>query len=93
MFFIFDCNGEIVGNRKGYKTHKGAQTQCENKQSKISRLLWERFHTRAQTLQGKSLIYSIRWVDQPKSEAARVFDAAFNSPMEFMKKHFTIIHV
>lgn len=96
MFFIFDCNGDIVGNSKGYKTHRGAQAQCNldaSKPTKTMAILWERFHNRAQALQGKSRIYSIRWVDQPKSEAAQAFEAGFNNPVEFMRKHFTIIHV
>lgn len=96
MYFIFDCNGQIVGNPKGYKTHKGAQTQCNlkyDKQTKIMALLWDRFHAEANMGNKKTRIYSIRWVDQPKSEAAIAFDQAFNNPVEFMKKHFTIIHV
>jgi hypothetical protein len=96
MFFIFDCNGQIVGNTKGYKTHKGAQAQCnldKSKPTKVMALLWDRFHARAQIDATKTRIYSIRWVDQPKSEAAIAFDEAFNNPVEFMKKHFTIIHV
>jgi hypothetical protein len=83
MYFIFDCNGDIVGNPKGYKTHKGAQSQCKlNGQSKVMRLLWNRFFERAQIDSTKAPIYSIRWVDQPKSEAMRAFHAAFNNPMQ-----------
>jgi hypothetical protein len=96
MYFIFDCNGQIVGNPKGYKTHKGAQTQCnldKSKPTKVMALLWDRFHARAQIDATKTRIYSIRWVDQPKSEAAQIFDLAFNSPLEYMKNHFTIIHI
>jgi hypothetical protein len=69
MFFIFDCNDQIVGNPKGYKTHKGAQTQCnldKSKPTKTMALLWDRFHAKAQMTGIKSRIYSIRWVDQPK---------------------------
>jgi hypothetical protein len=69
MFFIFDCNNEIVGNPKGYKTHRGAQTQCnldKSKPTKIMALLWERFHAKAQITGIKTRIYSIRWIDQPK---------------------------
>lgn len=69
MFFIFDCNDQIVGNPKGYKTHKGAQTQCnldKSKPTKTMALLWDRFHAKAQIDGTKTRIYSIRWVDQPK---------------------------
>ena len=64
MFFIFDCNGAIVGNPKGYRTHKGAERQCKlNGNSKVMQTLWNRFFERAQSGNGtKSLIYSIRWV-------------------------------
>jgi hypothetical protein len=70
-FFIFDCNGEIVGNQKGYKTHKGAQTQCNlnlSKPTKIMSLLWDRFHAQAQLDNRKSRIYAIRWVNTSKGE-------------------------
>ena len=85
MFFIFDCNGEIVGNFKGYKTHKGAQGQCNldnSKPTKIMALLWDRFHAQAQLDNRKSRIYAIRWVDQPKSEAAQAFNSMFSNPMQ-----------
>lgn len=83
MFFIFDCNNEIVGNPKGYKTHRGAQTQCnldKSKPTKTMALLWDRFHAKAQLGQKSSRIYSIRWVDQ-------------QSPADFLKSHFQIIHI
>ena len=96
MFFIFDCNGDIVGNSKGYKTHKGAQRQCnldKSKPTKVMALLWDRFHAQAQLDNRKTRIYAIRWVDQPKSEAAQIFDNAFGNPVEFLKKHFTVINI
>lgn len=83
MFFIFDCNNDIVGNPKGYKTHRGAQTQCnldKSKPTKTMSLLWDRFHARAQMTGEKSRIYSIRWVDQ-------------QTPSEFLKNHFQIINI
>jgi hypothetical protein len=83
MFFIFDCNGVIVGNPKGYKTHKGAQNQCKlNGQSKVMQVLWNRFFERSQIDATKTLIYSIRWVDQPKSEAKQAFDSMFSNSMQ-----------
>lgn len=30
-YFIYDALGRKQGNPKGYKTHKGAQTQVDNK--------------------------------------------------------------
>lgn len=83
MFFIFDCNNDIVGNPKGYKTHRGAQTQCnldKSKPTKTMSLLWDRFYARAQMTGEKSRIYSIRWVDQ-------------QTPAEFLKSHFQVINI
>lgn len=80
MYFIFDCNGHIVGNPKGYKTHTGAQRQCNLEgatPSKTMAVLWQRFHEMAQIDSTKTRIYSIRWVAQPKSEARKAFDNIF----------------
>ena len=80
MYFIYDCNGQIVGNPKGYKTHTGAQRQCNLdavKPTKTMAVLWKRFHDKAQIDSTKTRIYSIRWVDQPKSEAKKAFNNIF----------------
>jgi hypothetical protein len=45
-YYLRDCNGEIVGNKNGYKTFKGANTQVNNPKMKINRILWERFDNR-----------------------------------------------
>jgi len=93
MFFIRNCNGQIVGNPKGYKTHKGAQAQCE-KQGKIRSAIYTAYATAPKNDNAQTqLVYSIKWQDMPKSEAAQVFEAAFNNPVDFLKKHFTIIKI
>jgi hypothetical protein len=81
MFFIYDCNGSIVGNFKGYKTHKGAQAQCE-KQGKIRTAIFTAHHLKEWPVNGIKHLYSIRWVNQPKSEAWQAFNKAFNNPMQ-----------
>jgi hypothetical protein len=43
MYFIRDCNGQIVGNAKGYRTFRGANAQVNNRGSKIKNLLWARY--------------------------------------------------
>jgi hypothetical protein len=94
MFFIFDCNDNIVGNSKGYKTHKGAQTQCNldaSKPTKIMALLWDRFHEKAQMTGIKTRIYSIRWIEQQKPKS--LLDTMFNSPNEFLRNHLQVIHI
>ena len=40
MFFIFDCNDQIVGNPEGYNTMRGAQTQCDNHRAPAYRAIW-----------------------------------------------------
>jgi hypothetical protein len=44
MFFIFDCNGSIVGNPKGYATHKGAQQQANCEKTKTWGQLWNSYN-------------------------------------------------
>jgi hypothetical protein len=39
-FFIFDCNGDIVGNPKGYRTIRGAIQQQSQKGSPAWRAIW-----------------------------------------------------
>lgn len=83
MFFIFDCNNNIVGNPKGYRTHKGASRQCnidKRKHTKIMCILWNRFAEAKEINPEIKRIFSIRWVDQ-------------QSPADFLKTHFQIIHI
>ena len=94
MFFIFDCNGDIVGNPKGYKTHKGAATQCnidKRCHTKIMCILMNRFYEQNQVDQSKTRIYSIRWVDQPKPKS--LLDTMFNNPTEYLRNHLQVIHI
>lgn len=46
-FFIRDCNGQIVGNPKGYETHRGAQAQTANWRSPAARAIATAFQARA----------------------------------------------
>lgn len=59
MFYIFDCEHKIIGNPKGYKTHKGAERQCENSGSKIKAQIWNKFYTPKNVGTGKTRVYSI----------------------------------
>lgn len=43
MYFILDCNDQIVGNVKGYRTIRGANAQVNNRNSKIKKLVWTRY--------------------------------------------------
>jgi hypothetical protein len=93
MFFIFDCNNDIVGNPKGYKTHKGAQAQCNldrSKPTKIMSLLWDRFHAKAQMTGDKTRIYSIRWIDK---NPECLLHLIVNNPHPFTKSHIQFINI
>lgn len=65
-YFIRDCLNQIVGNPKGYLTHKGAERQCNMTSSKVFGQIWNTFNTESdkQDAQGVPasgrLIYSIK---------------------------------
>jgi hypothetical protein len=40
MFYIRDCNDQIVGNPNGYATMRGAEAQYANHRSKVYRAIW-----------------------------------------------------
>ena len=46
-FYIRDCNGQIVGNPKGYETHRGAQAQTANWRSPAAQAIAQAFQARA----------------------------------------------
>jgi hypothetical protein len=90
MFFIFDCNKSIVGNPKGYKTHRGAQTQCE-KPGKIRTAIFTAHHLKEWPKNGIKHLYSINWVEAEKSKS--LLDTIFQNPTEFLKNHMQVIHI
>lgn len=65
MFYIRNCNGQIIGNPKGYPTHKGAQHQAESKTSAVHARIWADFyaHEEGNKAKGNNLIYSIKSAD------------------------------
>ena len=58
-FFIFDCNGRIVGNPKGYRTIKGAIQQQDRKGSPAWRAIWKAFEEKKIQDPAHTLISSI----------------------------------
>lgn len=44
MYFIYDCNNQIVGNPKGYSTFKGAEQQQNSTYGKAYREIWEAYY-------------------------------------------------
>lgn len=65
-YFIRDCNGNIVGNPEGYRTHRGASQQAESKHSRTHRQIWGEFHKAQENLDAQGhpkqdrLVYSIK---------------------------------
>ena len=47
MFFIYDCNNNVVGNPKGYRTHKGAATQTTGIRYPACKAIWAAYEARA----------------------------------------------
>ena len=45
-FFIFDCNGDIVGNPNGYKTMSAALSQQNRPGSAAYKAIWAAFDAR-----------------------------------------------
>ena len=46
MYFIRDCNDQIVGNPKGYRTFRGANQQAHSTRSKVNAEIWARFYAK-----------------------------------------------
>jgi hypothetical protein len=47
--FIYDCNGNIVGNPKGYRTFKAAWVQQEKRTSPAHKAIWAAYEERKKT--------------------------------------------
>lgn len=59
MFYIFDANGHIVGNPKGYATHKGASRQANSTKTKAGRALWAAYHAKDYAPGERRLMWAI----------------------------------
>jgi hypothetical protein len=46
MFYIFDCNGRIVGNPRGYRDIRQATKQQNLKGSPAYRAIWQAYDAR-----------------------------------------------
>jgi hypothetical protein len=65
-FFIFDCRGRIVGNAKGYATHKGAHRQANSTRTPAGRALWEAHNAAGRELGG--LLWAISTIEAAKAK-------------------------
>lgn len=43
MYFIYDCNGKVVGNPKGYRTFVGAERQQNYAYSPARSAIWKAY--------------------------------------------------
>jgi len=57
-FYVYDCNGNIVGNPAGYRTMRGAVQQQDRRGSPTYNAIWEAYANREDT--NKNLICSIK---------------------------------
>lgn len=47
MYFIYDCNGQVCGNSKGYATYKGAEAQANSTRRPAGRHIWQAFNLKS----------------------------------------------
>lgn len=58
-FYIRDCNGDIVGNPKGYRTMRGAMREHDRKGSPAHRAIWAAYWARKEKDPSFTLISSV----------------------------------
>jgi len=59
-FYILDCCGNVCGNKKGYRTMRGAIIQADSRKSKTHRELWDRFQMWQDRNPSEYLVYKIQ---------------------------------
>lgn len=59
-FYIFDCNGNVCGNKAGYHTCKGANRCLNNPRHKAYRQVWDAFDANQKDKREHKLICSVR---------------------------------
>lgn len=60
MFFIYDCNDNVIGNPKGYRTMRGAKQQVYSSRTKIHRQIWDAYYAKKATGSDDRGVSSIR---------------------------------
>lgn len=66
MYYIYDCNGEVIGNPKGYRTFRGANQQANSRWSKVYPKLWATYEKRKAQEPAFNLIMSIEFEELRK---------------------------
>jgi hypothetical protein len=59
-YYIFDCNGKMIGNPFGYKTHSLAQAQVNRKGYTVYSQIWHAFSDAKQKNPQHTLIHAIK---------------------------------
>lgn len=67
MFYIFDANGQIVGNPKGYATHKAAHKQANSTKTKAGRALWAAYYAKDYAPGARRLMWAISTMETAKA--------------------------
>lgn len=78
MYFITDCNGQIVGNRKGYPTLTGAHRQAHSSRSKVHAEIWYRFNNKREAFPDWTLVCKVQEADELKQKSG------FETELEFI---------
>lgn len=69
MYYIYDCNNKIVGNPKGYKTMKAAQSALHNRKNKVYWDVESAYQSMPKPPNRVSYVYSrIEWGDDNESK-------------------------
>jgi hypothetical protein len=59
-YYIFDCNGKMIGNPFGYKTHSTAEAQTERKGYTVHQAIWRAFSQARANNPNHTLVHSIK---------------------------------
>ena len=59
-YYIFDCNGKMIGNKSGYKTHSLAKAQTNRKGASVYIQIWRAFSQARAINPDHKLIHSIK---------------------------------
>jgi len=59
-YYIFDCNGQMLGNPSGYKTHSAASAQTNRKDTTVYIRIWRAFRTAKALNPNFNLVCSIK---------------------------------
>jgi len=61
-YFIRDCNGKIVGNPSGYRTHNAAFRQSNMRTAPAYKAIWQAFYDRANTDDNLVSTIKLEWI-------------------------------